>query len=230
MENHMGARVRQRREELKLTQKQLADAVGCSQPMIKKIEAGSRTSLGRKLAQALGTTLEWLETGQAGPAPALQQAQTGSSFDENVSVAAIGQREVPVINYVQAGRMTEVIDPLILGASFDRLLTDVDVSASAFALVIKGESMLPEFQPGDKVVIDPGVAPQPGDYVAAKNSNEEATFKKYRPRGTNDRGDVVFELVPLNEDFPTLHSERDHLRVIGVMVEHRKYRRRRLDV
>lgn len=88
--------------------------------------------------------------------------------------------------------------------------------------------MLPEFRSGDRVLIDPEVSPRPGDFVAAKNSHEEATFKKYRVRGVDDRGNQIFELVPLNEDFETLYSDQQRLAVIGVMVEHRKkYRRPR---
>ncbi|NMV37218.1 helix-turn-helix domain-containing protein [Ralstonia insidiosa] len=59
----MGKRVRERRDLLKMSQRELADRIGCSQPMIKKIEAGSKTALGLKLAEALGTTLEYLERG-----------------------------------------------------------------------------------------------------------------------------------------------------------------------
>jgi len=147
-------------------------------------------------------------------------------FDKNVDPAPLGKREVPVISYIQAGMMTEVVDPYALGDGFEKIMTDADVSEGAFALVIKGLSMEPEFREGDKVIIDPAVAPLPGDFVAAKNGHEEATFKKYRPRGSNEHGDQVFELVPLNEDFATLQSERDKMHIIGTMVEHRKYRRR----
>jgi SOS-response transcriptional repressor LexA len=145
---------------------------------------------------------------------------------KNVSPAPRDQRHIPVISYVQAGKMTEVVDPFALGDGFEIILTDLDVSERTFALIIEGLSMLPEFNEGDKVIIDPELSPRPGDFVVAKNGHEEATFKKYRPRGTGDRGEMVFELVPLNDDFPTLHSERDHLHIIGVMAEHRKYRKR----
>jgi SOS-response transcriptional repressor LexA len=145
---------------------------------------------------------------------------------QNVEVAPIGQRKIPVISYVQAGMMTEVVDPFELGDGLETITTHLDLSDGAFGLRIKGESMLPEFREGDVIIIDPAEHPLPGDFVVAKNGDEEATFKKYRPRGTNDRGEMVFELVPLNDDFPTLNSERDHMSIIGVMVEHRKYRRR----
>lgn len=147
-------------------------------------------------------------------------------IDQNVLPAPIEARRIPIISYVQAGMMTEAIDPYMMGDGFETITTDLDLSGSAFGLIIKGPSMEPEFREGDKVIIDPAVSPQPGDFVVAKNTQEEATFKKYRPRGTDERGEMIFELVPLNDDFPTLHSERDHLHVIGVMVEHRKYRRR----
>lgn len=82
--------------------------------------------------------------------------------------------------------------------------------------------MLPEFRPGDRVIIDPEMSPSPGDFVVAKNGREEATFKKYRPRGINVEGNTVFELVPLNDDYPTMRSDTEHLEIIGVLVEHRK--------
>ena len=80
------------------------------------------------------------------------------------------------------------------------MLTNLELSTNALAFEIKGDSMAPEFNPGDRVIIDPNVNPQAGDYVVAKNGGEEATFKKYRLCGHNDQGDEVFEFIPLNED------------------------------
>ena len=85
--------------------------------------------------------------------------------------------------------------------------------------------MTPEFQEGDTILIDPDVTPTPGDYVVAKNDDGEATFKKYRSRGLNEHGEPVIELVPLNEDYPSLRSDRTPLQVIGTMMEHRRYRK-----
>jgi len=144
----------------------------------------------------------------------------------NVMPANLGFQRIPLISCVQAGAWTESTDPFSAGDAHEFLMTDADLSRSAFALEIKGDSMLPEFKPGDRVVIDPDISPQPGDYVVAKNGENEATFKKYRPRGLNERGDVVFELVPLNEDYPTMRSDTQPIRIVGTMVEHRKYRRR----
>lgn len=144
----------------------------------------------------------------------------------NVSPAALGGARIPLINYVQAGVWTDVVDNYAPGDADEFLLTDLDLSGNAFALEIKGDSMLPDFKPGDRVIIDPNVSSQPGDFVVAKNGEEEATFKKYRPRGINERGDMVFELIPLNEDYPSMRSDVTPIRIVGTMVEHRKYRKR----
>lgn len=126
-----------------------------------------------------------------------------------------------------AGKMTSVVDPYSLGACSREIAVSEVVSDSAFALEIKGDSMLPEYHEGDIVIIDPAVTPQPGDYVVVKNQEEEATFKKYRPRGRNDRGEEYFEVVPLNPDYPTLRSDVDSLYIVGTEVEHHKLRSRR---
>ena len=62
--------------------------------------------------------------------------------------------------------------------------------------------------------------------MVAKNGDDEATFKKYRPRAVDARGSMVFELVPLNDDYPIIRSDVTPVRIVGTMVEHRKYRRR----
>lgn len=86
--------------------------------------------------------------------------------------------------------------------------------------------MEPDFVEGDLILIDPELSPQPGDYVVAKNGEDEATFKKYRARGVTEDGKEIFELVPLNEDFAVRSSAKEKFNIIGVLVEHRRLMRR----
>ncbi|GKV89318.1 hypothetical protein PEC301619_13000 [Pectobacterium carotovorum subsp. carotovorum] len=86
--------------------------------------------------------------------------------------------------------------------------------------------MQPDFSEGDTVIIDPDVSPIPGDFVVARNGDDEVVFKKYRPRGVIN-GTDVFELSPLNDDYPTMRSDETAIRIIGTMIEHRRYRRKR---
>jgi len=143
----------------------------------------------------------------------------------NVRAADVGKRRIPLISSVQAGLMHETVTPFPSGDAFEYLLTDLDLSDSAFALEIEGRSMEPDFREGDRILVDPVVRPIAGDFVVATNGRNEATFKTYRPRGTNTNGIGIFELVPLNPDYPTISNESEPLRVVGVMVEHRRYRK-----
>lgn len=196
----------------------LARALGASSQTLHNWELRGISKQGLVLAQrVIGCSASWLEAG-AGP--------MSIGGVPNVAPAAVGAKHIPLISYVQAGVWTGIVDNYAPGDAEEFLLTDLELSGSAFALEIKGDSMLPEFKPGDRVIIDPDVCPQPGDFVVAKNGQEEATFKKYRPRGVNESGDLVFELVPLNEDYPSMRSDVTPIRIVGTMVEHRKYRRR----
>ena len=176
---------------------------------------------GRLIAQReLGVSATWIDDGQG------HMLAGGDPGNANVRPGEVGFHRIPLISSVQAGRLTEALEPFPPGAAFEFLLTDLDLSENAFALEIEGQSMEPEFKEGDRIIVDPALQPQPGDFVVAKNGREEATFKKYRPRGIGQSGREVFELVPLNDDYPTINSENEPARIIGVMVEHRRYRRR----
>lgn len=153
--------------------------------------------------------------------------RTAAPFDSNAKLVAPGVRQYPVISHIQAGCLTEISNPYGPGDGFDVEFGEDDASQWAFFLEIKGDSMLPDFRQGDRVLIDPEVCPGPGDFVAARNTKREATFKKYRVRGISDAGHEIFELVPLNDDYPVLRSDEHHLTVIGTMIEHRRKFRRK---
>jgi SOS-response transcriptional repressor LexA len=217
----LAERIREAINHSAKSQAQIASETGKSPGAVTQWLDGSTKSLRADTAAALeratGYNAAWLVTGN------------GTKLAANISNVAptpIGGRPIPLISYVQAGVWTDVVDNYAPGDADEFLLTDLELSGNAFALEIKGDSMLTEFKPGDRVIIDPAVAPQPGDFVVAKNGEDEATFKKYRPRSVNERGDVVFELVPLNEDYPSMRSDVAPIRIVGTMVEHRKYRNR----
>ncbi|MFQ2587150.1 LexA family protein [Aeromonas caviae] len=153
----------------------------------------------------------------------------GTIVDEhqNIEVAPQDTRRIPVLTYVQAGVWTETSEIRECDGNLIHITTDLELGDRAFAIELKGHSMEPEFVEGDVVLIDPDEHPHPGDFVVAKNGEEAATFKKYRPRGIGEDGQEVFELVPLNDDFPTMRSDRQHIQIIGTMVEHRRRRKRR---
>ena len=210
----------------------LARHVGISAPSVSawctgetKVPDGANLA---KAAQYFGIRIEWLALGQLPmwPAPLPGSAAgIAAASSSNYAAAAIGNRRIPLVSYVQAGRWTEPMPSSASDPTEEWLLTDLTSSANAFALEVKGESMLPTFKPGDRVIIDPAVRPLPGDFVVARNGEEEATFKQYRARGVGIDGAEQFELVPLNDNYPTIRSDTRQVQIIGTMVEHRRYRR-----
>jgi len=210
----VGENIRKLRKARGWTILDLATRVDSDVGNLSRLERGKQgysDEMLRKLASAIGCTVADFFS---------------SGGESNVAAVPLGTRRIPLISSVQAGAMTEAVDPYALGDASEWMLTDMELSQNAFALRIKGDSMLPEFREGDTVIIDPEVSPLPGDYVVAKNGENEATFKKYRPRGFSEQGQQVFELVPLNDDYPSMRSDLTAIRIIGTMVEHRRYRKR----
>ncbi|TLU75375.1 LexA family protein [Mannheimia varigena] len=213
----LGDRIRSRRKELKLTQKDLATALkGVSHVAVSQWESSTTKPNSENildLSTVLQCDISWLLRGNG---------------ESNVVPASIGMTKVPLISYIQAGQWTGIDDFRETCGDYEYILTDLDVSENAFALEIKGDSMNPDFLEGDKVIIDPDVQPNAGEFVAAINGDYEATFKKYRPlEDLDEYGRQHFELIALNPDYHKLSTLKQEIRIIGTMVEHRIYRRKR---
>ncbi len=166
--------------------------------------------------------------------PRLASGFRALGLEKNVEPIKAKMKKIPVISDVQAGLLVnnglpEVAQTAIENGDF--IYVDEELPDGSFAMRVRGDSMEPTFSQGDIVIIDPTISPLPGDFVVAQRiegSEVESTFKKYRAKGINDAGQNVFELVPLNPDYPTLRSDREQCEIVGVMVEHRRrYRRHR---
>ncbi|HGO5853594.1 TPA: LexA family protein [Mannheimia haemolytica] len=213
----LGDRIKSRRKELKLTQKDLATALkGVSHVAVSQWESSTTKPNSENildLSTVLQCDISWLLRGNG---------------ESNVVPASIGMTKVPLISYIQAGQWTGIDDFRESCGDYEYILTDLEVSEDAFALEIKGDSMEPDFIEGDRVIIDPDVQPHAGEFVAAINGDYEATFKKYRPlEDLDEYGRQHFELIALNPDYHKLSTLKQEIRIIGTMVEHRIYRRKR---
>lgn len=214
----LGIRIKKVIEERGLTQAQLARLVGVKQQTISYICAvnspATTSRYANKIAQALGVNPTWLQSGEGDPHDPMVRIEM-----EGIQLFAI---RVPLLN------RNEVLDFVAnkderraTGKQGKVLMTDSEVGDGSFAVEIEGDSMAPRFFEGDRIVIDPTINPEPGDFVAAHVDNA-ITFRKYRKRD-----EKVFELVPLNDDWPTVASDTKKIDVLGVMVEHRSYRRKK---
>ena len=215
-------KIKKLRTERKLTQQQVAYALGISRVAVSKWESGDTKDLKRDnlvgLTKLFNVSLEELLDAEPVKPNDDIQIIPGTTLHQD-------RRGYPIISPVQAGMWREIVDTFPRGGADEYIMAYNSYGKHTFALRITGNSMEPEFKEGDVVVIDPDVAPNAGDYVVARNHEESATFKKYRPRGINEAGQDVFELVPLNEDYAPMRSDLQHIIIIGTMVEHTRYRR-----
>jgi SOS-response transcriptional repressor LexA len=207
-----GNRIKQVLHEKGLSQSQLARLVGVKQQTISYICApdspSSTSRYASKIASVLGVNPAWLQSGE------------GGKYDPTVRIelegVEVSVRQIPLISKSAAVEFLKDGNTEITHA----LMTDAKIGKNAFAVEIDGDSMRPLFRPGDRVVIDPDLLPEPGDFVLA-SSDGSVTFRKYRARGDN-----LFELAPMNDDWPVIRSDAG-VKVLGVMVEHRSYRHRK---
>jgi SOS-response transcriptional repressor LexA len=165
-----------------------------------------------------------IEEGQKSPAfdkvMQLLQAYRSDVQDflrENVEPAATGKmRKIPVVSWVVAGKWEETGESFHQEDAADWIESDIKGEHN-FALRVKGDSMEPEFNDGDIIIISPTAKAVTGDYVVAKNDEEEATFKQYK------RFDNTRILHPLNPKYPDIVLNKDlEYQIVGVVMEKKK--------
>ena len=165
----MNERIKARRKELKLTQSAVAKAIKVSRVSITQWELGDTSPNGAnldKLSKVLKTTAEWLLYGISGSISGIiPEPET--------------PQDVPLISWVQAGICTEIIDHFQTGDSIEHYPCPEKHSKDTFALKIVGESMSPDYVPGEIIYVDPEVEAASGSCVVVRqNGDTEATFKQ----------------------------------------------------
>lgn len=203
----LGDRIRLRRKSLQLTQKQLAQQVNVSHVAVSQWEKEETLPRGEnllRLSEALGC------------APAFLIEGDGPVFSES---AWAGLHQIPLL--AQRDVAQWLSDPASVRQ--DRLMhNDMALSQQSFAFRVEDQSMAPAILRDDVVIIDPSLSPQPGDSVLALQQ-QVVLLRTWRQRGSEE-GVTQFELAPVNINFPELHSRRDNLKLIGTLVELRRFR------
>lgn len=206
----LGSRLKSLRKTKKITQQQLADAIGVSKTSVIYWEKDDNIPKHESL-MALSTVLsvspDFLLTGIS-----------SSTLDSNVSspIAIIG-RQIPVISWVQAGSWTSV-DSVPNGMQFEEWLPpNPKCGKRGYGLKVVGESMLPDFRPDDRIYVNPDFQPnemKTGDLViVACDGDAEATFKKL----ILESGNIY--LQPLNPNWPVQTIElQDGCKLVGKVV------------
>jgi phage repressor protein C with HTH and peptisase S24 domain len=177
--------IRVLREKIGLTQQQLADASGTSQPQIRRLEAGERKvtkEWAERLAGPLGTTAEKIlfggeaETGDVNVNPNEEPRHVDPRTDlpnalVQGKVEGLG-RKIPVYGQAVGGLDGEF---LMNGTILYEVMAPPAIShiRDAYAVLVSGDSMAPRYEDGEVCFIDPMRRVKRGDYVIAQVAFDE---------------------------------------------------------
>jgi len=193
-------RVKKIRNELGLSQRQLAELTGTAQTSIQKIERGDTKNPRNleALAAALKCTPEYLSFG------------VGDM--DNATVMTSANNYLPLVSMVQAGAWSEIQEPPVS----DTKLYPCPVNCSKYSFVVRveGYSMMNAFVPGDLLYVDPESQPINGSFVIARLDDEnQATFKQLIIDGNKKY------LKALNPDWPNKFIEiNGNCTIVGKVV------------
>jgi phage repressor protein C with HTH and peptisase S24 domain len=132
-------------------------------------------------------------------------AATGASLDEFISLVhpkgkhpANAARAVPLIGLAEAGSHGFYDDSgFPAGSGWDHVRLPSFDEDGAYALQVKGDSMLPLYRDGDIIILSPGTAVSKGDRVVVKTRKGEVMAKVL-----NKKSARKIELGSINPAYP----------------------------
>ncbi len=163
----VGDRVRDRREELNMSQEELALKLGYkSRSSINKIELGINNLTQPKIvaiASALNTTPAYIMG---------WEEEEDYEFLEKKTLRGV---QIPVLGRVQAGLPIDAVEEIL---DYEEITPEMATNGDYFGLQVKGNSMEPKFSEGDVVIVRQQSDAETGDIVIALVNGDEATIKK----------------------------------------------------
>lgn len=175
--------IKELREKLKISQAALADAVGTSQPQIKRLEGGDRKltkEWAERLSPHLGVSPEALLFGDPNDAETINVNSPVIAAQQDIElpnaiirdkVEGLG-RKIPVFGQAVGGVDGEF---LMNGTVLYEVMAPPVIShiSGAYAVAVSGESMVPRYEDGEICFVDPKRRVKKGDYVIAQIRQEE---------------------------------------------------------
>lgn len=199
----IGAKIAERRRELKLTLEEVGNRVGVAKSTIQRYEAGRisapKLAVLESIARALSIDCAELTGSRAVPQNVIP-----------VSNMPGGKTAVPILGKVSAGEGA-FADSNIRGY----VMEDKVSSAEEYAyLLVEGDSMYPEFKDGDMVLVKCCGAADSGSYAVVMVDDDNGVIKKI------EYGDGYIVLHSVNPLYPPRRFEGKEMlriRIFGVV-------------
>ena len=214
MRTSLANRIRDARENKELDQTALAAKVDVATRTLQRWEKGEQvpdSNFLLRLARYTGVRVEWLLTGEGEMYHTLPPKGKIIPLHKEQVLRKVSLVDVPLLSSVPAGKTAALFHP----EQVERYVTVDNVKdPTAFALVVKGNSMAPRIEDGDIVVVSPQQEARNGDICVVRVSDEDV-LKRVKFEGS------YVHLVPLNPDFePVTVKKRDVMfvwKVVKVM-------------
>lgn len=151
-----------------------------------------------------------------------QDTTKGDALASSKSIAGVTKSitEVPILAWANLNQMLNA-ENADLKQTAPHLETFATCSARAKFIAMPDDAMAPDIQPGDHLLIDPTESPRAGDIVLVRLPSGENFIRSFKLRTA-----LVFDAIPFNSNYQALSSRDDLIEVVGVMIEHRRYRRK----
>ena len=155
----------------------LAARYGLSPSGLAKLAGLDPTTFNKSKRGAANGKLRWPSTESVSKI----LAATGASLDDFVALVenhTTRTRMVPLISMAQAGTGGYFDDAgFPAGTGWEEIAFPELADEHAYALEITGDSMLPVYRDGDRIVVSPSTNPRRGDRVVVKTQNGEVMAK-----------------------------------------------------
>lgn len=197
-------RLKEARKAKGLTQVEVSKIIGISQNGYSDWETGKNrvdaVSL-NKLADLYGVTVDYL--------------LGGSEVPTNTAL------RIPVLGSVPAGVPLEAIEDIVDWEELPQSMASGD--KEYFALEVKGDSMWPDYLPGDVVIVRRQPTCDSGDDCVVYINGYDATLKQVRLNAE----DQSLTIVPRNQSYPPRTFTAEEIQslpvtIAGVVVELRR--------
>lgn len=132
----------------------------------------------------------------ANNAPMINSPGTGDWHRNTTNMGSAG-RLLPVIGYVKAVAFIEAGEGFAAEEAEEWVEAGGAAGPRSFILRVEGKSMEPDFSPGDKVVIDPDMPWNSGDFVVARRVTDKAVTL----RQISEEGGALY-LYATNPNWP----------------------------
>lgn len=200
----------QRRKELNLTMKQVADKVGVSEGTISRWESGKIADMRRDKIMAYAQALNI--------SPAVIMGWDDVASPSNAKKSSRLGKRVPVLGRVAAGIPIDAIEEIL---DWEDISEDMSKTGEFFGLRIKGDSMEPRIAEGDTVIVRSQSDADSGDVVIVQVNGDQATCKRLAKYAS---GISLISFNPAYEPMNYTNEEIEALPVtiIGKVVENRQ--------